>query len=163
MLDKTRIKSIVRLATRLIAEFEGFSTVAYLCPAGVWTIGYGTTTYLPVFGKSGPVKEGDRINELEAAGYLEEECKALLRKLYPAIKDITLSDAQIASLLSFSYNVGINALLGSKLLKEIRSCSSRDIIKSEWMRWVHANKKVLQGLVNRRKREVELFLISRGD
>jgi lysozyme len=27
----------------LIKHFEGFKRAPYLCPAGVWTIGYGTT------------------------------------------------------------------------------------------------------------------------
>lgn len=27
----------------LIAKWEGFRAEAYLCPAGVWTIGYGHT------------------------------------------------------------------------------------------------------------------------
>lgn len=38
----------------LVKRFEGFSPVAYLCPAGVWTIGYGHTV---------GVREGDSIDE----------------------------------------------------------------------------------------------------
>ena len=46
----------------LIKEFEGFRSQAYQCPAGQWTIGYGSTTY-----EDGTkVKEGDTINEADA-------------------------------------------------------------------------------------------------
>ena len=33
------------LAAELCRRFEGFSAKPYLCPAGVWTIGYGSTYY----------------------------------------------------------------------------------------------------------------------
>ena len=42
----------------LIREFEGCKLVAYKCPAGVWTIGYGSTFYAD----GTPVKEGDKID-----------------------------------------------------------------------------------------------------
>lgn len=48
----------------LIKRFEGFSPTAYLCPAGVWTIGYGHTA---------DVHRGDRIDEEAAEDYLRED------------------------------------------------------------------------------------------
>lgn len=48
----------------LIKRFEGFSPVAYLCPAGVWTIGYGHTA---------GVHEGDSIDGDTAEDYLRED------------------------------------------------------------------------------------------
>ena len=41
----------------LVKEFEGFRSEAYLCPAGVWTVGYGTTEN---------VHPGDVVNRQEA-------------------------------------------------------------------------------------------------
>ena len=47
----------------LIREFEGFfSKEAYKCPAGVWTIGYGSTHYED--GQA--VKSGDVISQAYA-------------------------------------------------------------------------------------------------
>ena len=48
----------------LIKKFEGCALESYLCPAGVWTIGYGHTK---------DVKEGDKINNEEADYLLQEE------------------------------------------------------------------------------------------
>ena len=36
-------RSINNAGLDLIKKFEGFYSEAYLCPAGVWTIGYGHT------------------------------------------------------------------------------------------------------------------------
>ncbi|NBV70201.1 MAG: hypothetical protein EBR69_05875, partial [Synechococcaceae bacterium WB4_2_0805] len=44
-------------AAKLIREFEGFSDVAYICPAGVPTIGWGTTRWPD----GAAVKIGDTI------------------------------------------------------------------------------------------------------
>ena len=56
---KTNAKGIA-----LIVEFEGYRGEAYLCPAGVWTIGYGSTK---------GVKPGDRITMYEAKERLKVE------------------------------------------------------------------------------------------
>ena len=48
----------------IIKKFEGCELESYLCPAGVWTIGYGHTK---------GVKEGDKINKEEAEYLLQEE------------------------------------------------------------------------------------------
>ena len=60
----------------LIKKFEGCALESYLCPAGVWTIGYGHTK---------DVKEGDKINNEEADHLLLEEMPESLQKLI--IKD----------------------------------------------------------------------------
>ena len=49
----------------LIKKYEGCKLKAYKCPEGIWTIGWGNTTY-----EDGrPVKEGDIIAQ-EKADYL---------------------------------------------------------------------------------------------
>ena len=48
----------------MVKHFEGFEDTAYLCPANVWTIGYGRTKN---------VKEGDKITEPQAERDLQEE------------------------------------------------------------------------------------------
>ena len=50
----------------LIKKYEGCRLTAYKCPAGVWTIGYGTTVYPS--GK--PVKSGDKCTKAEAESLL---------------------------------------------------------------------------------------------
>ena len=48
----------------LIKQFEGCRLIAYKCPAGVWTIGYGHTA---------GVKEGDCITQETAEAYLRDD------------------------------------------------------------------------------------------
>ena len=84
----------------LIKRFEGLELEAYQDIAGVWTIGYGHT---------GPdVQPGMRISEREAE-------ELLLRDLRPrenAVDQLTstpLNQNEFDSLVSFAYNVGIDA------------------------------------------------------
>ncbi len=51
---------------RLIKDFEGLSLKAYVCPAGVLTIGYGTTR---------GVKPGQVISEAEAEAMLRADLR----------------------------------------------------------------------------------------
>lgn len=43
----------------LVSKWEGSSSEAYLCPAKVWTIGYGTTKWAD----GSPVKQGQTITK----------------------------------------------------------------------------------------------------
>ena len=55
----------------LIKKWEGCKLTAYKCPAGVWTIGIGTTCYPD----GRPVKQGDKITDQQAEGFLVHECE----------------------------------------------------------------------------------------
>ena len=55
----------------LIKKWEGCKLTAYKCPAGVWTIGIGTTCYPD--GRR--VREGDKITDQQAEGFLVNECE----------------------------------------------------------------------------------------
>ena len=50
----------------LMKSFEGCRLTAYLCPAGVWTIGYGHTA---------GVKKGQTISQNQADAYLASDLK----------------------------------------------------------------------------------------
>ena len=60
--NPTQKRQVNQQGFNLIKEFEGFRSRAYLCPAGVWTIGYGNTFYP----NGRKVKQGDVISEKEA-------------------------------------------------------------------------------------------------
>ena len=60
---------------QIVKSFEGLSLKAYLCPAKVWTIGYGSTTGSdgrPVDPDMEPVTEAD-ADALASAGYGTDE------------------------------------------------------------------------------------------
>jgi GH24 family phage-related lysozyme (muramidase) len=90
-------------ALKLIQSFEGCHLDAYLCPAGVWTIGWGNTRYQD----GRPVKENDKINRIEADMLLRQEVDRIAAKLakdVPGWREMT--DHQRSALVSFAYNLG---------------------------------------------------------
>lgn len=146
-------------ASELIREFEGLRLVAYRCPAGEWTIGYGTTRYP---GKNGgPVRKGDTLTAPEAEVYMEQALLDLyvpgLMFMLPAMKGWSAN--RVAALASFAYNVGLGAVERSTLIRRLSEGEDPDtVITEELPRWNKANNTVLPGLVRRRKAEVNLFL-----
>lgn len=133
-------------ASELIKRFEGLRLEAYLCQAGVWTIGYGHT---------GDVKKGDKIT-LETA---EKLLRADLRRFEAAVDSLVavkLSEGQREALISFTYNVGIGAFKRSTLLRLLNSGDYKGASK-QFMRWIKAGGKVSKGLIKRRAAEQRLF------
>ena len=129
----------------IIKKYEGCKLSAYKCPAGVWTIGYGTTVYPN--GK--PVKQGDRVTK--------EEAEALL--LWYIKNKITLpsglNNNQKEALNSLIYNIGQSAFDRSALKKAIVSKDWKMVYKN-WD-WVMGGGKFLKGLAKRRAEELLLF------
>lgn len=90
-------------ALKLIQEFEGCHLDAYLCPAGVATIGWGNTRY----SDGRPVKLGDKINRIEADMMLRQEVDRIAGKLKADVPHWSaMSDEQRSALVSFAYNLG---------------------------------------------------------
>ena len=134
----------------LIKHFEGCETEAYLCPAGVWTIGYGHIK---------GVQEGDVITEQQAHDMLVEE----LEEYEGYIKDfveVPLSQNQFDALVSWVYNLGSGNLKSSTLLKVLNS-RDYDGVPEQILRWNKANGQVIEGLARRRESEAELFAEAR--
>ena len=130
-----------------LKEFEGFRRDAYRDEAGVLTIGYGHT------GKD--VREGDRLTTYNAEQLLMidlQEHEAAVRRLH-----VARTQGQFDALVSFAFNLGIERLQGSTLLKVIRHGGSHDQIQREFKRWVYAGGKKLRGLERRRAWEARRF------
>ena len=131
----------------LIEQFEGCKLEAYLCPANKWTIGYGHTS---------GVKKGDKITSRQAEDFLRSD----LEKFENAINNLVtveLNQNQFDALVSFVFNIGINAFKQSTMLKFINN-GHFPLAAGQFDRWIKSNGKVLEGLVKRRKAEKELFL-----
>ena len=134
----------------LLKRFEGLRLVAYLCPAKVWTIGYGSTI---VNGK--PVYQGMEITLEEAEQALREDLDRFEKAVLKYVR-IPLKQHQFDALVDFTYNLGIGALKSSTLLKKINAYLLQDAAL-EFKKWVYAGGKVLPGLVARREAERKLF------
>lgn len=137
----------------LIKKFEGYISKSYKCPAGIWTIGYGSTMWSD--GKK--VKEGETINLQGAELLLNWE----LNKKAVALKELSINQNQADALLSFIYNIGVGAFDKSTLKKKIKANPNDATIKDEFMKWNKARvagKLVeLKGLTLRRTAEVNLY------
>lgn len=142
-------------ALPLIKEFEGCRLVAYLCPAGIWTIGWGNTAINKV-----AVKQGDKITQKQADEMLEAEVVNTYEqivKLIPAIEKWPPNKG--AALISWAYNVGIGAVKDSTLRERLLDGENANaVIQEELPRWAKAGAVTLPGLVRRRAAEVEMFV-----
>jgi len=146
------MRSTSSLGLNLIKKFEGLRLNAYLCPASVVTIGYGSTRYPN--GKK--VVLGEKLSgEKEATQLLLstlEPYEAAVNKHLP-----NLNQCQFDALVSFSYNVGTGALAKSTLLKKAKINPNDPSIVDEFLKWNRGGGKVLTGLTNRRREEANLY------
>jgi lysozyme len=134
----------------LIKHFEGLSLKAYKCPAGVWTIGYGTTGVPEA--RLGVVISAARAEELLAI-----DVDKFSRQVWVLVSDVVINQHQMDALIAFAYNVGIGAFKTSTLLKKLLQKDYTGASK-EFLRWTKAKGKELPGLVKRRRAESLLFL-----
>ena len=135
-----------RKGIEFIKAHEGLRLDAYLCPAGVPTIGYGHTYN---------VKMGDRITEGQAE-------RLLIGDLIVAETEVNrygfdLTQNQFDALVSFVYNIGAGNFRSSTLLKRLRANPNDPDIANQFKRWVYGGGKVLPGLIRRRNDESKLY------
>jgi lysozyme len=140
-------------AYALIRQFEGLRLDAYCCPAGVPTIGYGSTERVQLGMKISLAQAEDRLRKDVAIA--EDTVRKLLR--------IGVNQNQFDALVSFVLNLGAPALQQSTLLKRINAGDAGSAA-NEFCKWVFAldpkTKRMvkLPGLVTRRAEEAKLFL-----
>lgn len=133
-------------AYELIKQFEGLRLEAYLCPAGIWTIGYGHTS---------GVSPNSFITIQEADEYLHRDVATIEMQLNKL--NLILRQCQWDAIISFVFNVGIGNSESSTLLAKIRINPEDNSIIDEFLRWVYANGKVMKGLQKRRLAEMKLY------
>lgn len=69
---------------------------------------------------------------------------------------VPITSNQKTALTSFAFNFGSGALATSTLLRKLNS-GDKSGAAAEFDRWIHGSGQVLPGLVDRRKKEKELF------
>lgn len=135
----------------IIKKWEGFRPNAYQDIVAVWTIGFGTT----VWSNKTKVKKGDTITQIEAEKLLEKQVNEHARTIAVYV-NVPLTQNQYDSLASFQYNLGSHILKNSSLLNYLNARNWEKACE-QMLRYNKAGGKVAQGLVNRRKDEVNLF------
>ena len=138
-------------AVNLVKHFEGLYLNAYLCPAGVPTIGYGHTA---------GVKMGQTITAAQADDFLKADLTAAAAQVDKLVK-VPLTPDQRGALASFVFNLGAGSLQSSTLLRLLNQGDYKGAA-GQFGRWVYATvngvKTELPGLVKRRAAEAKLFL-----
>ena len=130
----------------LIKEFEGCELTAYVCPAGVLTIGYGST--------GSHVSSGQTITEAQAEALLLNDLVRFEKAVNELVK-VPMTQGAYDALVSFIFNCGEGAFADSTLLRELNEGKDPNAVaKAQLPRWTNGG---LAGLVRRRAAEVELF------
>ena len=135
------------LGVQLIKDFEGLRLDAYECPAGKWTIGYGSTA---------GVRKGMSVTLEEAEERLRRDLQFFEAGVAKAV-NVKIKQNQFDALVSFAFNLGLGSLKSStllKLLNEEKDTSAAD----QFLRWKFVNGQESAGLLRRRRAERELFI-----
>ena len=158
----------------LMHQYEGYRNKPYLCPAHIWTIGYGHVLYqdqirLPVIrveGKQTPmIRKEYPLRQEDNRVWTKEEIEKLFAddvasfergvlRLAPAVLN---RQGAFDACVSFAFNAG----LGNFQRSTIRMKTNRgewEAAAEAFMQWTKGGGKELPGLVKRRKAEKALFL-----
>lgn len=134
-----------------VKSLEGFSRYPYQDPPGqseTYSIGYGHQ-----------IKEGEdftSINEDDADILLETDLNdACNQALY--YTDVPLTQGMLDAITDFIFNLGAGAFKNSTLRKLINDNAPKEQINDEFLKWVHVGGNISQGLVDRRKMDVQFF------
>jgi lysozyme len=158
----------------LMHRFEGFRNKPYLCPAHIWTIGYGHVLYqeqirLPVVrvpDKHTPmIRKEMPLNPEDNRVWSKEEINELFRVDVASFERGVLRlvpgcvgrQGSFDALVSISFNFG----LGNLQRSTIRMKANRgdwEGAADAFRAWTKGGGKVLPGLVKRREAEIALFL-----
>ena len=157
----------------LMHQFEGCRNKPYLCPAHIWTIGYGHVLYqeqirLPMVRKDGytglirkemPLKIEDfRIwSKDEIEQLFADDVASFERGVLRLVPGCVGHQGRFDALVSFAFNAG----LGNLQRSTIRMKANRgdwEGAADAFLSWVKGGGKVLPGLVRRRQAERALFL-----
>jgi lysozyme len=144
----------LEIAAALCKQFEGYRAKPYLCPAGIPTIGYGSTYYAD---KRKVTLEDPPMDEPTAKALLMIELEhtylpGALRNCPGLITDVRKCNA----IVDFCYNLGIGRLQTSTLKRKVNA-GDWDGAKEQLMLWTKGGGKVLPGLLKRRTAECLLL------
>jgi len=158
--DPTLPWPIALAAVALIAQAEGLRLTAYLCPAGVWTLGWGETEGIRPGMRWTKAQADQRFCDslTECTHRVQTLCSRYVNgRLHP----VPTNDNELAALVSLAYNIGLQALAKSTVLKAHQRGDKAAAARA-FALWnkatVNKVKQVLPGLVARRAAEAALYL-----
>ncbi len=166
-----------KVGADLMHKYEGYRTRPYLCPAHIWTIGYGHVLYqeqirlpmmrpdgktkadIPMIRKEMPLKlEDNRVwTKQEIDKLFEDDVASFERGVLRLVPGSAGRQGRFDALVSISFNFG----LGNLQRSTIRMRANRgdwEGAADAFRVWTKGGGKVLPGLVKRREAEIALFL-----
>jgi GH24 family phage-related lysozyme (muramidase) len=145
----------------LMHQFEGCERKrpdglfeAYLCPANVWTIGWGSTGADPFNG--GQIRKGTIWTQEQCDLRFEQHLAKFEEAVRDGIGKAPTSQAQFDAMCSLCYNIGASAFAKSTLLR-MHKAGDFDGAAKQFLRWNRAGGKILKGLTRRREAEAALY------
>ncbi len=161
----------------LMHRYEGFRDRPYLCPAHIWTIGYGhvlyqeqirlpvvrppgkTTADIPMIRKEMPLKLEDfRVwSKQEIDELFRADVASFERGVLRLVPGVVGRQGSFDALVSFAFNAGLGNLQRSTIRMKANRGDWEGAAEA-FMQWTKGGGKVLPGLVKRREAEVAIFL-----
>jgi len=159
---------------KLMHQWEGYRTKPYLCPAHIWTIGYGHVLYqdqirlpvvriegkdTPMIRKEMPLKpEDNRVwTKEEIEKLFEDDVGPTERGVLRLAPALSGRQGAFDACVSFAFNAGVGAFQRSSIRMKIN--------RGDWegaadalLLYCMAGGKILLGLKKRRDAEKALFL-----
>ena len=159
----------------LMHRYEGFRDRPYLCPAHIWTIGYGHVLYqeqirlpvvrppgrtdIPMIRKEMPLKLEDfRVwSKQEIDELFRADVASFERGVLRLVPGVVGRQGSFDALVSFAFNAGLGNLQRSTIRMKANRGDWEGAAEA-FMMWTKGGGKVLPGLVKRRQAEIALFL-----
>lgn len=142
------------IAAALCKQFEGYRGKPYLCPAGVATIGYGSTYYAD--GRKVALTDAPMSEPDAAALLLQELHHTYLPGVLRQCPILLTDERKCNAIVDFVYNLGLGRLQTSTLKRKINQ-QDWDAAQEQLMLWTKGGGRVLPGLVKRRSAESALL------
>lgn len=129
-----------------IQRYELFVNHPYQDEGGVWTIGFGHTK---------------GVNQSSRNITREQGIKLLYEDLDPVQdyinENFELNQNQFDALCSLLFNVGVNALIGTRLYNRLKEDPDDRHVAYEWIEFCLVDGRFSRGLIKRRCKEIEYY------
>ncbi len=158
----------------LMHKYEGYKNKPYLCPAHIWSVGWGTVLYqeqiklpmvrvegkdVPMIRKEMPLKpEDNRVwSKEELVAIFKNDLATFERAVLRLVPGVLGHQGRFDALVCLAYNIGSGALQRSTIRMKANRGDWEGAAEA-FMAWTKGGGKVLPGLVKRRQAEIALFL-----
>ena len=166
-----------KVGADLMHRYEGYRNRPYLCPAHIWTIGYGHVLYqeqirlpmmrpegktqadIPMIRREYPLKpEDNRVwSKQEINDLFDADVASFERGVLRLAPNLVGRQGAFDAAVSFSFNAGLGNFQRSTIRMKIGRNDWEGAAQA-FMQWTKGGGRELPGLVKRRKAEVALFL-----